>query len=107
WWGAHALSGSPTIAMAAAGTTALLLLAIVNRRRASALVALSLLASAALPWAAFVKGHPFRIRYMVPLLAAEAIGVGAAVGLVRRFVPVAALVAGALLASGVHPLNPS
>ena len=28
---------------------------------------LSLAATAALPWLAFVEGHPFRIRYMVPL----------------------------------------
>jgi hypothetical protein len=39
----------------------------------------------AVPWAAFVKGHPFRIRYMVPLVAAEAIGAGAAAGLSKRF----------------------
>jgi hypothetical protein len=44
---------------------------------------LSLLASAALPWVAFVQGHPFRIRYMVPLIAAEAIGVGVALGIGR------------------------
>ena len=37
---------------------------------------------AALPWAAFLKGHPFRIRYMVPLIAVEAIGAGIAAGIV-------------------------
>ena len=31
---------------------------------------------AAIPWTAFVDGHPFRIRYMVPLIAVEAIGAG-------------------------------
>ena len=32
--------------------------------------------------AAFLEGHPFRIRYMVPLIAAEAVGAGVAAGLV-------------------------
>jgi hypothetical protein len=36
---------------------------------------------AAIPWAAFFRGHPFRIRYMVPLIAIEAIGVGVAAGI--------------------------
>ena len=80
WWGAHALSGSLTIALAAVGLCALLVAAALYRNRAAWLIPLSLLATAAVPWAAFVKGHPFRIRYMVPLIAAEAIGVGIAVG---------------------------
>jgi hypothetical protein len=41
-----------------------------------------------------VKGHPFRIRYMVPLVAIEAVGAGVAAGCVRR----AALPAAAVLA---------
>ena len=32
------------------------------------------------PWLAFVDGHPYRIRYMVPLVVAQAVGVGAAGG---------------------------
>ena len=40
-------------------------------------MALSLGACAAVPWSAFLLGHPFRIRYAVPLLAAEAVGLGA------------------------------
>ena len=39
---------------------------------------------AALPWLAFIEGHPFRIRYMVPLIAIEAIGAGYAVEMARR-----------------------
>ena len=41
---------------------------------------LALAGTAAVPWTAFVEGHPFRIRYMVPLDRVEAIGVGAAGG---------------------------
>ena len=42
------------------------------------------LATAAVPWLAFLDGHPYRIRYMVPLLAAQAIGAGVAAGCVER-----------------------
>ena len=48
------------------------------------LVPLSLLATASVPWLAFLDGHPYRIRYMVPLIAAQALGAGAAAGLVKR-----------------------
>ena len=47
-----------------------------RRRRADMLIAVALLAMAAIPWTAFLDGHPFRIRYMVPLMAIEAIGAG-------------------------------
>ena len=52
--------------------------ALSTARRRRWLLPLALVASAALPWRAFVEGHPFRIRYMVPLLAHEAIGAGVA-----------------------------
>ena len=106
-WGLHALSGSVTITIAAVGLGGLLVTSMVIRRRASHVLVLSLLASAALPWAAFVDGHPFRIRYMVPLIAIEAIGVGAAVGMFKRAAPVTALVTTLVLAYVVHPLDAS
>ncbi len=83
WWGTHVLSGYPTIAAATAGLIALLSVGLLRPARADGLIALSLIGAAALPWAAFVNGHPFRIRYMVPLIAMEAVGVGAAVGAFR------------------------
>ncbi len=76
WWGTHELSGNVTIALAAAGLAALFVRGLFVRRGAESLVALALGATAALPWSAFLKGHPFRIRYMVPLVALEAIGAG-------------------------------
>jgi hypothetical protein len=105
WWGAHALSGTTTMAISAIGLCSLLIRGLANPTRAADLVALALLAPAALPWAAFVDGHPFRIRYMVPLLAAEAIGVGAAVGAARRAGPFAAVLVGIWLAYGLRPLD--
>jgi hypothetical protein len=84
WYGLHGLSGPLILAIAAAGAGTLLILALRKARWSPALIVLSLAATAALPWLAFVDGHPFRIRYMVPLIAIEGIGVGCAIGLARR-----------------------
>ena len=81
-WGARELSGRVMIALGIAGCAVLVLAGLVSRKRAHALIALSLAATAAVPWAAFIDGHPFRIRYMVPLIAIEAVAVGAVVGFV-------------------------
>jgi dolichyl-phosphate-mannose-protein mannosyltransferase len=75
-WGARELSGRYVIALGVAGCAALLAAGLFIKRRAGALIALSLAATAAVPWAAFVDGHPFRIRYVVPLIAIEAVAVG-------------------------------
>ena len=83
-WGVKMLSGTATIWIAAIGVGAMAIGGLISARRSGALGALSLAASAALPWSAFVKGHPFRIRYMVPLIAIEAIGAGVLAGLFRR-----------------------
>jgi len=57
------------------------------------------------PWVAFIDGHPFRIRYMVPLMALEAIGAGVAAGLVPRLrIALAILLLGAV-AYELHPLD--
>ncbi len=74
--------------------------------RESLLVLLALAASAALPWYAYLQGHPFRIRYDVPLIAACAALAGAGVGLLwRRVQPIAAaVIVAAALAQG-HPFD--
>jgi hypothetical protein len=90
-WGVHALSGTAAMALAAVGLMWIAVMSLVRRPRAGHLLTLSLLAAAALPWAAFFDGHPFRIRYMVPLIAAEAIGVGAAAAMFRRATAVVAI----------------
>jgi hypothetical protein len=104
-WGLRALSGAWTIWIAAIGVAAMAIVGIVSRPRADALVAASLAASAALPWSAFVKGHPFRIRYMVPLLAVEAVGAGVAAGWLRRFATPAAIAIALVAAYELHPLD--
>jgi len=104
WWGTHMLSGSLVIAAAAIGVASLAIVGAVSRKRADAWIVLSLAATAALPWAAFVKGHPFRIRYMVPLLVIEAIGAGVAAGSLTRRARVAAALA--VLAFAAYDLRP-
>ena len=84
-WGARELSGRIVIALGVAGCGVLVATGLLIRRRAGALIALSLAATAAVPWVAFVDGHPFRIRYMVPLIAIEAVArSGVLVGFVAR-----------------------
>lgn len=106
WWGLRAL-GSEVLARTAAVAVALLVYWWWRRRLpASALVALAWLGVAALPWYAFFQGHPFRIRYMVPLVVASAVLVGLAVGRLPRW----RVAAAALLLTGVwwstRPFDP-
>ena len=105
WWGARALTGTLTIVLAMVGFAGVLGIALFVRRRAASLIALSLAATAALPWAAFVKGHPFRIRYMVPLIAAQAIGAGAAAALVPSVAPITAALVALGIAADARPLS--
>jgi hypothetical protein len=95
WYGLRTLGTAPLAWAAAAASVAVLVRGVRDRTRAPVLVTLALAGVAALPWYAFFQGHPFRIRYMVPLVAGGAIGVSIMVGWlpvrVRR-----AAVAGAL-----------
>ena len=59
---------------------------------ASLLMPFALLASVALPLYAFTSGHPFRIRYEVPLILGCAACIGAGVGLARRAAPAVAVI---------------
>jgi hypothetical protein len=115
WYGLRGLSGSILVAIAGVGAAALSVLGLTKARWSAALIVLSLAATAALPWLAFLEGHPFRIRYMVPLIAIEAIGAGFALGLARRaleqrFSPMSAsfaliVVAVGLIAYELRPLD--
>jgi hypothetical protein len=79
WWGAHHVIAYAALVVAVGGMLGALAIGLRRTSRAHVLVLLSLAASAALPWYAFFHGHPFRIRYMVPLIAAVAVGTGLAV----------------------------
>ncbi len=106
-WGTRQLSGPIVLWCAFAGLLVLLTSALVRRSRAHAAVALSLVATAVLPWGAFVDGHPFRIRYMVPLLAFEAVAAGTSVGALRSLKRRADIVVGvAALLVAAYELRP-
>ena len=107
WWGAHELTSYPLAVLGAAGLALLLIRALRSRNMALWLPALALVGVAALPWYAFYSGHPFRIRYMVPLVPAVALGVGCAVGLAGRLKPLVAVATVAALVVSVRPLDPA
>lgn len=95
--GVHDLSG-PVLMAAAVGGVGATIFAVL-RRRFGVLLLLALVAAAALPLYAFYQGHPFRIRYMVPLVVAcGALSVIPIALLPRRLQwPVAAALAGAII----------
>ena len=90
--------------MAAIGLAALALRGIADRRRGDALTRCHCWRPR-LPGAAFVQGHPFRIRYMVPFIAVEAIGIGTAIGATRRAAPIAAVAVALAVAWNLRPLD--
>jgi hypothetical protein len=92
WWGTHQLSGY-VVEIFALGTAVILAVRALTRRQdASLMIPVALLATAALPFLAFFEGHPYRIRYMVPLVSGCAALAGIGVGMMRR-APVAAALA--------------
>lgn len=106
-WGSATLSGSvfATVGIAAAAVT--LMRALIRRTDAPMMIPIALFGSAALPWLAFLDGHPYRIRYMVPLIAAQAIAVGVLAGTVKRTAALAAAVMVALVLYARPPLDSS
>jgi len=104
-WGTKMLSSEPLVWAAAVGLTAVVIVALLNPSRRKAVVTLALGATAAIPLAAFHRGHPFRIRYMIPLLAVEAVGCGLAAGVIRRLRIPGAIAILALAAATLRPLD--
>lgn len=83
WWGTHRLSGYVIEIVGLTMAAVVAMRAIQHREEAARLVTIALFAAAALPAVAFYEAHPFRIRYMVPLVSACALFCGVAVGSVR------------------------
>jgi hypothetical protein len=103
-WGTMMLSGQALTWIGGVGLV-IALAAAALRGRNAALIVVSLATMAAIPWAAFFHGHPFRIRYMVPLIAVEAIGAGLLAGAFSdRRVRAACVVA--LVAVAAYELRP-
>jgi hypothetical protein len=80
WWGTHRLGGY-LIEIVALLTAAFISIRTLARKTESALfVTIALFAAGAVPATAFYEGHPFRIRYMVPLAFACIPFCGLAIG---------------------------
>jgi hypothetical protein len=107
-WGTRTLAGPALVRIAVLGAVVTLIVGAVSRRRVEALLALSTVALGVLPVCAFAEGHPFRIRYMVPMVAAVAIFTGIGVGWTRGWWRrLAAGAVAALLALTAHPFDRS
>ena len=106
-WGLETLSGPMLVWIGGMGIAAAAVQAVATRRRADALIVVPLVAMAAIAAVAFYRGHPFRIRYMVPLVAAEAIGAGLVAGVIprRRAQLVGAIALASVAAYELSPLD--
>jgi len=98
-WGVRALTGTAVMVAGMAGLCVVIVRGLLREERSRELVMAALVMTLALPFIAFLDGHPYRVRYMVPLLASTAIGCGVLIALVPRgrALAAAALVAIALI----------
>jgi hypothetical protein len=84
WRGLLLLAG-PALPWLACAAAAFVVFTFARRKSlAAAIVPLALAAAAALPWYAYYKGHPLRVRYDVPLVAAAAAITGMGVALLPK-----------------------
>ncbi|MEO5895630.1 MAG: hypothetical protein ABIS06_08005 [Vicinamibacterales bacterium] len=100
------LSGSALVWGGYIGAGLLVVAFVRSRTRASLVLLLALAAAAALPIYAYLQGHPFRIRYDLPLVAAAAALIAGGVSVLPRLVraPVA-LLAVSLTVVQAHPFD--
>lgn len=103
--GLATLGGARLVLAGEIAAVVLLLAALWRRASSGLLFPLALLASAALPFYAFVSGHPFRIRYEVPLILGCAACLGAAVGMTRRAAPPIAVILFAAITLQAMPFD--
>ena len=85
------LAGETLVDSTETAAAFLLLLAVIRRRWTGVLMPIALLAAIALPFYAYYSGHPFRIRYEVPLIIGAAACVGTALGSLRFAAPLVAV----------------
>lgn len=105
--GLDLLAGPWTARLAFAGTALLTWTWIRSPRRAPLVLLLALFASAALPVSAYLQGHPFRIRYDLPLvIASAAVAAGGIAVLWRPLRIIAAVSVVALALHHAWPLDP-
>ena len=106
--GLYRVSGTGLVWSAYAGSALMVLVFVRSRARAPLLLLFALAGAAALPWSAYMQGHPFRIRYDVPLVAACAALAGAGVSVLpSRIRPIAAAALIGVTLVQAHPLDPA
>jgi hypothetical protein len=106
--GLYGVSGTGLVWSAFAGAALVIVAFVRSRARAPLALVLALAGAAALPCYAYVLGHPFRIRYDVPLVAACAALAGAGVSLLwPRVRPLAAAAIVAVAVVQAPPLDPA
>jgi hypothetical protein len=106
--GLYRLSGTGLVWSAYAGAAMMVASFVRSRRAAQLALLLALAGAAALPWSAYVEGHPFRIRYDVPLVVASAALAGAGVSLLwARLQGLAAAALVVLTVMQSHPFDPA
>jgi hypothetical protein len=104
--GLYRLSGGALVWSGYAGAVLIAIAFVRSRSKAPLALFLALGAVAVLPLGAYVRGHPFRIRYDVPLVAACAAVAGAGIGLLwTRVQPVAAVLVMSVAMIQAHPLD--
>lgn len=101
------LTGSWVLGLSAITTLVIATLGLASAGRSPMLIPLSLWASAALPIAAYLAGHPFRMRYEIPLVLASAVTAGLAIGLLRRVAPAVAMAIMVGVLVEVPPFDPA
>jgi hypothetical protein len=91
--GATLLAGSRLVRAAQISIVVIVVLALWRRERAPMLIPVALFGAVALPVAAYYAGHPFRLRYEIPLILAASVAIGLVIGQLRGWAkPAAALV---------------
>jgi hypothetical protein len=104
----YRLSSDLNVWTAYAGGLAVIATFAVSRARSSIVVPLALAASAVLPWYAYYEGHPFRVRYGVPLVVACAVLTATGISLLPRLIrPVLAIAVVAATLWHTSPLDRS
>ena len=83
-WGLGKVGGWPVAWAGAAAAVVVFVQGLVRKDRQAWWFALALAGCAALPYYAFVSGHPFRIRYMILLITAAAACIGLLVSLAPK-----------------------
>jgi hypothetical protein len=105
-WGLGRVGGWPVAWAGAAGAVIVLLRGLVQKDRQADWFVLALAGCAALPFYAFVSGHPSRIRYMILLITAAAACIGMLVGMLpKAYRGVVALVVLGVLAVDRQPVG--